>query len=124
MRGIAASRSTGPADLDTAVAEAFQAFDRFIETWVGTGAHSLAFDSADQARVRDAILTVAKSAHRDRIIGHAVFKAVYNADYKSRMEHQCVSPVFEEPTQPANALAGFRARREGHFQILAVVEPL
>lgn len=125
MRGIAASRTAGkPLDLDTTVGEALRVFDEFINVWVGAAAHELAYNSPDCDRVRDAILAVAKTAHRDRELGRAVFKIGYCAENKSRLEYQCMSPVFEEPTQPINALAGYRERREGHYEILAVVEPL
>jgi hypothetical protein len=74
--------------------------------------------------VRNAILAVAKTAHRDRAIGQAVFKVSYSATNKSRLEYECMTPVFEEPSQPANSLAGYRERCHGHFEILSVVEPL
>jgi len=124
MRGIAASRATTPADLDTAVSEALREFDEFINVWVGVAAHNLAYNSPGCGRVRDAIVAVGKTAHRDRVIGQAVFKVAYCADNRSRLEYSCMSPVFEEPDQPVNALAGFRERREGHYEILAIVEPL
>lgn len=125
MRGIAASRTPStPLDLDTTVGEALRAFDEFINVWVGAAAHESAYNSPDCDHVRDAILAVAKTAHRDRVIGSAVFRIAYSAENKSRLDYQCVSPVFEEPNQPLNALAGYRERREGHYEILAVVEPL
>lgn len=124
MRGIAASRIMLPPDLDTTVHDALRVFDKFIEVWVGAGAHDAVFNSPDCDRVRNAITAVGKTAHRDRVIGQAVFKVSYNADFRSRVEYQCVSPVFEEDAQPLNALKAYRERREGHYEILAVVEPL
>lgn len=124
MRGIAASRITLPPDLDTTVHDALRMFDKFIETWVGAGAHQTVFNSPECDRVRDAITAVGKTAHRDRVIGQAVFKVSYNPSYRSRLEYQCMSPVFDEPSQPLNSLKGYRDRREGHYEILAVVEPL
>lgn len=125
MRGIATTRTEGrPADLDAAIGDALRIFDRFIDAWVGPAAHGLAFNSPDCERVRDAIVAVAETAHRDRIIGQAVFKVSYSSENKSRLQYECMTPVFEEPQQPINSLAGYRRRREGHFQILAVVEPL
>jgi hypothetical protein len=53
-----------------------------------------------------------------------VFKISYDVANRSRMAHEIVSPIFEEPDQPLNALKAFRERREGHFEILAIVEPL
>jgi hypothetical protein len=124
MRGIASTRAPATLDLDDTVAAALREFDDFIETWIGTAAHEVAYNSPACDRVRDAILAVAKTAHRDRAIGLAVFKVSYSAANSSRLEYECMTPVFEEANQPANALAGYRARREGHYEILAVVEPL
>lgn len=124
MRGIAASRITAPPDLDTTVHDALRVFDEFIGVWVGPAAHELAYNSSGCDRVRDAIQAVAKTAHRDRIIGQAVFKVVYCADNKSRLGFECVSPVFELPEHAANSLAGFRRLRDGHFEVLQIVEPL
>jgi hypothetical protein len=120
---IAATRTSGP-DLETAVAEALRELDRLLEVWVGVAAHQLAFNSTECERVRAAIHAVARTAHRDRTIGQAVFQVVYNGENRSRLEFRPVSPVFEEPDQPVHALKGFRERREGHFEVLAVVEPL
>lgn len=120
---IAASRAIWtPGQLDTAVDTALREFDRYTEIWVGAAAHELAYNHESNNLVRDAIVNVGKTAHRDRIVGHAVFKVVYNPDSSSRLGYECVSPVFDEP--PVSVLAGFRERREGHFDILSVVEPL
>ena len=84
----------------------------------------MAYNSTACNRVRDAIVAVGKTAHRDRVIGTAVFKVTYSPTNRSRLEYQCMTPVFEEAGQPLNALAGYKKRREGHYEILAVVEPL
>lgn len=124
MRGVAASRMVLPPDLDTTTNDALRTFDKFIEVWVGPGAHQLVFNHPDTDQVRDCIVAVGRSAHRDRVIGQAVFKVSYCGENRSRMRYECVSPIFEEPGQPLNALKAWRDRREGHFEILSVVEPL
>lgn len=120
-RGIAATRWT-PGQLDTAIHTALREFDRYTEIWVGTAAHELAFNHPSNNLVRDAIVNVGKTAHRDRIVGHAVFKVVYNPDSSTRLGYECVTQVFDE--RPTSALAEWRKRRDGHFDILSVVEPL
>lgn len=124
MRGIAASRIILPPDLDTTVNDALRMFDKFIETWVGSGAHAAVFNSPDTDKVRDAITAVGRTAHRDRVIGQAVFKISYCGENRSRMQYDWASPIFEEDSQPLNALKAYRDRRDGHYEILAVVEPL
>jgi hypothetical protein len=126
VRGIAATRATpSPDDLDATVHEALRVFDRFIEVWTGAAAHELAFNSVECGLVRDAIVAVGKTAHRDREVGRAVFKVSYAAENRSSLQFECMTPVFEESEQPINALAGYRKRDPaGHYEALAVVEPL